>query len=301
MKNKMNYLGAIALIVSAAGCGNDKNQYDASGTFEATEIIVSAEGNGKLMRFAVEEGDKLTAGQEVGYIDTVQLYLSKLQLAANANAVRSRRPDIAKQVAATREQIAATQREKRRTENLLKQNAATQKQLDDIDSQLAVYQRQLAAQLSTLENNSLGVTEESSGVEIQIAQTEDLLCKSHIASPATGTVLAKYAEQGEFTQQGKPLFKIADMDRVYLRAYVTSGQLSQLKLGQQVQVFSDYGADGQKQYPGTVTWIADQAEFTPKTIQTKDERANLVYAVKVAVKNDGLLKIGMYGEVKFTE
>lgn len=301
MKKKMKHLGAIALVIVAAGCGNDKNKYDASGTFEATEIIVSAEGNGKLMQFSAEEGEKLKAGQEVGCIDTTQLYLNKLQLAANKKAVGSRRPDITKQVAATREQIAAAQREKLRTENLLKLNAATRKQLDDIESQLAIYQKQLAAQLSTLENSSLGVTEESSGVEVQIAQIEDLLRKSRITSPVEGTVLAKYAEQGEFVTQGKPLFKVADMDRVYLRAYVTSGQLSQLKLGQQVQVYSDYGTDGQKQYPGTVTWISGQAEFTPKTIQTKDERANLVYAVKVAVQNDGLIKIGMYGELKFTE
>lgn len=300
MKN-FNYMLGAAFLITLAACGDSKGKYDASGTFEATEVIVSAEGNGKLMQFEVEEGQKLAAGTEVGYIDTAQLYLNKLQLAANRKAVQTRRPDIAKQVAATREQITATKREKKRIENLLKLNAANQKQLDDIDSQLLVYEKQLAAQLSSLENSSQGVSEESSGVEVQIAQVEDLLRKSHISSPVSGTVLAKYAEQGEFTTQGKPLFKVADLDQVYLRAYITSDQLTQLKLGQTVQVFSDFGKDGQKQYPGTITWISDKAEFTPKTIQTKDERANLVYAIKVAVKNDGLLKIGMYGELQITK
>ena len=221
-----------------------------------------------------------------------------MQLLTSVKSVQSRRSDIAKQIAATKEQIAKAEKEKKRNENLLKSNAATQKQVDDIDSQLAVLQKQLAAQISTLQNSNQSVTEESSAMEIQVAQVEDQLQKSHIISPINGTVLSKYAEAGELATQGKPLFKIADIENMYLRAYIIADQLTQMKLGQEVKVFADYGEDGKREYTGKVTWISDKAEFTPKTIQTRDERANLVYAVKIAVKNDGYLKIGMYGEVK---
>ena len=298
MKTVKNVLFYAIFLSLTAACGNGNGDYDASGTFESTEIIVSAEANGKIMRFNVEEGDLLKDGQEVGYIDTVQLYLKKMQLLTSVKSVQSRRSDIAKQIAATKEQIAKAEKEKKRNENLLKSNAATQKQVDDIDSQLAVLQKQLAAQISTLQNSNQSVTEESSAMEIQVAQVEDQLQKSHIISPINGTVLSKYAEAGELATQGKPLFKIADSENMYLRAYIIADQLTQMKLGQEVKVFADYGEDGKREYTGKVTWISDKAEFTPKTIQTRDERANLVYAVKIAVKNDGYLKIGMYGEVK---
>ncbi|RGN48649.1 MULTISPECIES: HlyD family secretion protein [unclassified Bacteroides] len=298
MKTVKNVLFYAIFLSLTAACGNGNGDYDASGTFESTEIIVSAEANGKIMRFNVEEGDLLKDGQEVGYIDTVQLYLKKMQLLTSVKSVQSRRSDIAKQIAATKEQIAKAEKEKKRNENLLKSNAATQKQVDDIDSQLAVLQKQLAAQISTLQNSNQSVTEESSAMEIQVAQVEDQLQKSHIISPINGTVLSKYAEAGELATQGKPLFKIADIENMYLRAYIIADQLTQMKLGQEVKVFADYGEDGKREYTGKVTWISDKAEFTPKTIQTRDERANLVYAVKIAVKNDGYLKIGMYGEVK---
>lgn len=298
MKTVKNVLFYAIFLSLTAACGNGNGDYDASGTFESTEIIVSAEANGKIMRFNVEEGDLLKDGQEVGYIDTVQLYLKKMQLLTSVKSVQSRRSDIAKQIAATKEQIAKAEKEKKRNENLLKSNAATQKQVDDIDSQLAVLQKQLAAQISTLQNGNQSVTEESSAMEIQVAQVEDQLQKSHIISPINGTVLSKYAEAGELATQGKPLFKIADIENMYLRAYIIADQLTQMKLGQEVKVFADYGEDGKREYTGKVTWISDKAEFTPKTIQTRDERANLVYAVKIAVKNDGYLKIGMYGEVK---
>ena len=206
-----------------------------------------------------------------------------------------------KQIAATQQQIATQQREKRRVENLLKADAANTKQLDDIDAQIAVLEKQLAAQLSTLENSNRGVNEESSAIEIQVAQIEDQLAKCRIVNPIDGTVLVKYAETGEVTAQGKPLFKIADVDRMELRAYITSGQLTGLKLGDRVRVFADSGDKGSREYDGEVIWISDKAEFTPKTIQTRDERANLVYPVKIAVHNDGLLKIGMYADVKFSE
>lgn len=288
--------GATLLALSA--CGNGNSDYDASGTFEATEVIVSAEANGKIMQFDLEEGQLLEANKEIGYIDTVQLYLKKIQLAANVKSVQSRQSDVPKQIAATKEQIAKAEKERKRNENLLKSNASTQKQLDDIDSQIIVLQKQLAAQISTLQNSNNSVTEESSAIEIQVAQIEDQLQKSHISSPINGTVLSKYAELGELANQGKPLFKVADINNMFLRAYIIADQLTQMKLGQDVKIYADFGKDGKREYPGKIVWISDKAEFTPKTIQTRDERANLVYAVKIAVKNDGYLKIGMYGEVK---
>ena len=234
-------------------------------------------------------------------MDTVQLYLKKLQLEASIKSVKEQRPDILKQVAATKEQISAAGRERNRVANLLKVGAANQKQLDDAEDQLEVLRKQLVAQNSTLSNSHQSLTWQSSSVGIQVAQVEDQLKKCHITSPITGTALAKYAEAGELTAMGTPLFKVADTEQMYLRAYITSEQLSQVKLGQKVTVFSDYGTDEHKQYPGVVTWISDTSEFTPKTILTKNERANLVYAVKIAVHNDGLLKIGMYGGVEFNK
>lgn len=292
------YLFALATLVGLSAC-RTSGEYDATGTFEATEIIVSAEANGKLFFLDAEEGTRLTRGAEVGLIDTVQLYLKKLQLLASMKSVEKQRPDIQKQIAATREQIATAERERARVENLLKANAANQKQLDDWDSQLSVLQRQLDAQVSSLQNSTASLNEQSSSVAIQVAQVEDQLRKCHILAPISGTVLSKYAEPGELATTGKPLFKIADVGNMYLRAYITSAQLSTVKLGDEVKVFADFGGENRKEYTGTVTWIAEEAEFTPKTILTKDERANQVYAVKIAVRNEGTIKIGMYGEVKF--
>ncbi|MBD9092209.1 MAG: HlyD family efflux transporter periplasmic adaptor subunit [Bacteroides oleiciplenus] len=300
MKSK-NLLRLCSLLALFSACGNGTPKYDATGTFETTEVLVSAEASGKLLYFNIEEGTVLKAGQEVGVVDTVQLYLKKLQLEANIKSVEEQRPDILKQVAATKEQITAAERERNRVANLLKVGAANQKQLDDADDQLEVLRKQLVAQNSTLSNSHQSLTWQSSSVGIQVAQVEDQLKKCYITSPITGTVLAKYAEAGELTAVGTPLFKIADTQQMYLRAYITSEQLSQVKLGQKVTVFSDYGTDEHKQYPGVVTWISDTSEFTPKTILTKNERANLVYAVKIAVKNEGYLKIGMYGGVGFSD
>ena len=278
-------------------CSSGTPEYDATGTFEATDVVVSAEASGKILGLDVEEGTVLKAGQEAGIIDTVQLYLKKLQLEAGVKSVEGQRPDILKQVAATKEQIVQAQRERDRVANLLRVGAANQKQLDDAESLLKVLRKQLAAQNSTLQNSDQSLTWQSSSVGIQVAQVEDQLKKCHIVAPLTGTVLAKYAEAGELAAPGTPLFKIADMEQIYLRAYITSEQLSEVKLGQKVTVYADYGKDVRTAYPGVVTWISDSSEFTPKTILTKDERANLVDAVKVAVKNDGMLKIGMYGGV----
>ena len=300
MKSR-NLLGLCSLLALFSACGNGAPKYDATGTFETTEVLVSAEASGRLLYFDIEEGMLLKAGEEVGVVDTVQLYLKKLQLEASIKSVEEQRPDILKQVAATKEQISAAGRERNRVANLLKVGAANQKQLDDAEDLLEVLRKQLVAQNSTLSNSHQSLTWQSSSVGIQVAQVEDQLKKCHIISPLTGTVLAKYAEAGELAAPGTPLFKIADMEQIYLRAYITSEQLSEVQLGQKVTVYSDYGKDVRKEYPGIVIWISDSSEFTPKTILTKDERANLVYAIKVAVKNDGMLKIGMYGGVDFND
>ena len=293
---KIGMWGITLMMLSA--CGNGTPDYDATGTFEATEVIVSAEAAGKLLRLEVEEGTKLKAGEEIGLVDTVQLYLKKLQLEASMKSVEIQRPDLAKQIAATKQQIVTAERERKRVENLLAAGAANQKQLDDWDAQVKLLERQLVAQESSLRNSTNSLTEQGNSVAIQVAQVEDQLVKCHVQSPIAGIVLAKYAEAGELAAIGKPLFKVGEVDRMYLRAYITSEQLSKVKLGDQVTVYADYGNSEQKAYPGEVTWISDRSEFTPKTILTKNERANLVYAVKIAVKNDGALKIGMYGGVK---
>lgn len=284
------------LLLSA--CGSNNNGYDATGTFEATEVTVSAEASGKLLRFDVEEGGVLQAGTQVGVIDTVQLSLMKRQQEASMRSVKSQLPESDKQVAAIKQQIATAEREKHRIENLLKAGAANEKQRDDIDAQIALYNKQLNAQLSSLGISARSLTEQSSALDIQVARLLDLLMKCYITAPITGTVLAKYMEAGELASAGKPLFKMADTENLFLRAYITSGQLSGVKVGDRVTVIADYGADKRTEYPGVITWISDRSEFTPKTILTKDERANLVYAMKIAVKNDGYLKTGMYGGVK---
>lgn len=286
---------ALPLLTAACGRSGD---FDATGTFEATEVVVSAEAAGRILRFDAEEGDVLEAGRQVGAIDTVQLYLQKLQLERQRASVVSNRPDIAKQAASLREQIAKQQTERRRVENLLRDGAATTKQLDDIDAQIKVLNGQLEAQLSTLRNNAASIDENSSSIDLQIARIEDQLAKCRIASPVAGTVLAKYSEAGELASVGRPLMKVADLDRIYLRAYFTSDQLAGLKLGQEVTVTADFGGNSRIDYPGRIVWIASESEFTPKTIQTRDSRANLVYAAKIAVENDGRLKIGLYGEVR---
>lgn len=280
-------------------CGKSKSDADAFGTFEATEVIVSAEATGKILSFNVEEGQVLAANQLLGAIDSTQLYLRKQQIASSKKALLSRRPDIKKQIAAVEQQIATAKTEHKRFENLVKANAANQKQLDDINAQIALLEKQLDAQKTTLVTGNQGINNDSEGISLQVSQLDDQLKKCNITSPIAGTVLVKYAEMGEVAAPGKALFKIADTDNMILRAYVTADQLTKLKIGQKVKVTTDFGKDDTKEYTGTLTWISSKSEFTPKTIQTRDERANLVYAVKINVKNNGLLKIGMYGEVSF--
>lgn len=296
-----NLIGICSFLTIITACEGGTTKYDATGTFETTEVVVSAEASGKLLYFNVDEGTQLKMGEEVGVVDTLQLYLKKMQLQASAKSVEQQRPDILKQVAAIKEQIATAEKDRNRMRNLVKVGAANQKQLDDAEMHLGVLRKELAAQGSSLNNSRQSLTWQSSSVGIQVAQVEDQLNKCHVTSPLTGTVLAKYAEAGEFTTPGKPLFKVADVNNMYLRAYITSEQLSHVKLGQKVTVYADYGNENRKSYPGVVSWISDSSEFTPKTILTNDERANLVYAVKILVKNDGLLKIGMYGGVQLKE
>lgn len=297
-----NYMKQIYLIIfialAVAGCGNKAN-YDATGTFEATEIIVSSEASGKILNLNVEEGDKLAENEKVGVIDSLQLYLEKLQLLKNVNSVSANKPDIKIQISALQEQIKKQKYERNRIVNLLKMNAATTKQLDDIESAITVLEKQLSAMESTLGKNSLSINAQSSSIEIQIAQIEDKLNKCSIVSPVKGTVLAKYMEAGELAVNGSQLFKIADIENIYLRAYITSGQLSKIKIGDKVDVTAIFGGDKNKKYSGIITWISDKSEFTPKNIQTNDDRESIVYAIKIGVKNDGYIKIGMYGEVLF--
>ncbi len=287
--------------VIVAGCASDKIKYDASGTFEAVETIVSAEATGIIKKFTVEEGQDLKANEIVGYIDSVQLYLKKKQLEAQIGAVLSKKPNIATQIASLQEQLKQAQREQQRITNLLKADAATQKQLDDANAQVEIIKKQIAGQESALGITSKSLNEESTPLTIQIAQLNDQLAKSKIVNEVNGTVLTKYAEANEMTTSGKPLYKIADLSQITLRAYITGDQLPSIKIGQHVMVLIDSAENSYKEYPGEIQWISNKAEFTPKTIQTKDERANLVYAVKIRVKNDGLIKIGMYGEVRLSE
>ena len=287
----------LAAILTA--CGSKNGNYDASGVFETTEVIVSAKGNGEIMQLDVEEGQDLTPKVALGYIDTVQLALKRAQLLANRSATDSRVLNENRQLATIRQQIAIQQREHKRFEELVKTNAATQKQLDDINYQIQVLEKQLAATAEQISSSNSSLSSQSNGIEAQLAQLEDQIENSVIMSPIKGTVLTKYAEPGEYAAPGRALFKVANVEDMKLRAYITADQLTGLKIGQKVKVYADQGKDDRKEYDGTVTWISDKAEFTPKTIQTRDERANLVYAVKVSVKNDGMIKKGMYGEVKF--
>ena len=336
---KVFLLASLAFIM--ASCGEDKKDYDATGTFEATEVTVSAESSGQLISFNVAEGQLLEGGITVGRIDSRQLTLKRAQLAtsndqlvathgqldankrqldANRQATASKQLDLKKQVASIRQQIANQQRERQRFSELLRDGAVPRKQVDDIDYQIQVLQKQLAAteeqiasqnaalaeqnkgiaaQIDGINSQQAGVSAQQAGVRAQQAQLDDQIAHTFVKSPLSGTVLEKYAEQGEFVSIGKPLFKIADTKRMFIRAYITSEQLKDMRLGQKVKVMADYGNGQKKQYNGVVTWISSRSEFTPKTIVTDNERADLVYAVKIQFPNDGYVKIGMYGEVKF--
>ena len=289
----------LAGIVMLTACGKGEKEYDATGTFEATETTVSAEQNGVLLSFSLNEGDEVAAGHEVGLIDTTQIWLKIQQAGATKAVYQSQKPNVEKQIAATRQQLATAKREQQRYSELVGDGAAPRKMLDDATSQVQVLQRQLDALQSSLATQTQALDKQIVATDVQVSQLVDQLQKCHIEAPLKGVVLEKYVERGEFVGTGKPLFKIADTEQMFIRAYVTSVQLQSIKVGQQVKVFADYGAGQKKEYSGTVSWISSRSEFTPKTILTDDERADLVYAVKIRIQNDGFVKIGMYGEVKF--
>lgn len=294
---KLGYAFLITSLV-LSGCGNSDNDFDVTGNFEADEVIVSSEASGKLLKLDIREGAELKPDQSVGLVDTTQLYLKKKQLQYSIQAVLAKKPNMQVQLASLREQIETARREKKRVENLYASDAATKKQVDDMTSQLDVLQRQYDAMQSSLAVTTQSLQSETLPLRAQLEQVEDQIKKSVIINPVGGTVLTQYAMQDEITNAGKALYKIANLENIILRAYISGSQLSSVKIGQTVQVLVDAPEGGYKEYTGTVTWVSDKAEFTPKTIQTKEERANLVYAVKITVKNDGYLKIGMYGEVR---
>lgn len=280
------------------GCGDIDDDFDACGQIEAVDVIVSAESNGKIISLDVPEGSVLEQGECVGAIDSMQIYLQKMELADRKRNAASRIVDIDKQLAPQKSRLENLTVDKERYENLLAKDAGTKKQVDDIEFQIAVSKGEIEAQEQTYKNNNSGVESELAMYDVQIAQKEDMLRKCRIVSPVAGTVLTRYVEEGETVTSGKPIFRIADMNDVYVRAYFSTSQLASLKTGSKVKVYPDDGSDRLKEYEGTVTWISEQAEFTPKNIQTRDDRADLVYAAKISVANDGYLKLGMYAYVK---
>ena len=308
---KSSILIATTFMLSAIACNNNKRTFDASGTFEVDEIVVSSEVPGKILSLTVNEGDTISQGKVVGEIDSTNLILQKQQVQATIHSLSEKEASVTPQVDLLQKQLAVQEsqlqnllHEKTRFENLLKQDAATGKQVDDISAQIDVAQKQIAVtrqQIDVQRNNvstqNRSIMSERSPLEKQIDQLNNQIDKTDIVNPVSGTVSTKYAETGELTSAGKALYEIADLSEMILRAYISGSQLSQVKLGQTVKVLVDNGTNAYKEMSGIVTWVSDKAEFTPKTIQTKDERANLVYAIKIRVKNDGYLKIGMYGEV----
>lgn len=297
MKTEIVLMTVVSALVFAS-CGNKDADYDASGVFETTEVIVSSRGTGEIVSLNVEEGQTVAANQPLGELDMTQLVLKKQQLNAGKDAATSRRLNTATQVAALRQQIANLKQEEARFMALLNDGAATQKQVDDIGYQIATLQRQLSAANEQVSTANQSIDGQSAGFDAQIGQIDDMMQQAVITSPINGIILSKYAETGEFAVPGRALFKVADVSDMKLRAYITADQLTGLKIGQKVKVYADQGENGRKEYDGTVSWISSEAEFTPKTIQTRDERSNLVYAIKIAVHNDGLIKRGMYGDVK---
>jgi HlyD family secretion protein len=309
---KYHFLPVVLSLVLTTSCQTTID-YDASGNFEADEVIVSAQQNGQLLSFQINEGDVLPAGTVVGSIDVILPSLQKQQTEATIEALKKKTSSPAPQTELIKKQLAVQQarkeqllREKLRTENLVKADAATQKQLDDIiatleqiDREMAATHQQIQLTLSSNATQTRSILSETGPLEISAKQFQEQINRGQIVNPIAGTVLTKYALKGEVTAVGKPLYKIANTDTLTLRAYLTSDKLLEIKLGQQVAVRIDQGEKAYKNYPGVVTWISAKSEFTPKTIQTKKERANLVYAIKVRVKNDGYLKIGMYGEIMF--
>lgn len=291
-------LPATAVVFACLSACNKAPEYEATGIFEATTVTISAETSGKILEFSVEEGDSVSLGQKIALVDTAMLTLRIHQVQSQRQSAENSSPDISAQTAALRAQIAHSESELRRQEQLLADGATTRQQYDNARSMVSTLQGQLRALLSTLDKNRTSISDNAGALGYQKDQIEEEIARCHISSPISGTLLVKYAEAGEYAIPGKPLAELADMNNVYLRAYFTASQLADIKLGQKVTVIADFGGDRQFEYPGTIKWIAEESEFTPKSIQTRDSRANLVYAVKIAVRNDGRIKLGQYGEVR---
>ena len=298
-KSYFKAIGLASTLLVAISCAEQVSTNDAYGNFEAVEILVSSQANGEIMQFIVQEGEKFKEGQQLGYIDTMQLHLQKQQLNESIKAIKAKLPNIDTQMGVLDEKLVKMEFEKKRIERLVKSQATNTKQLDDVNAEIAIIKKQIIASTASLKTQQKGLLAEVSPIIARIDILDDLISKSIIRQPVSGTVLTRYAHKGELTVQGKPLFKIADIDTLICRAYITQPQLSDIKIGQEVTVFVDSSKSGSKDYTGIITWVASKAEFTPKVIQTKDERANLVYAIKIKVANDGYLKIGMPAEVKF--
>lgn len=292
---KIYSLAIASLMLSSCSPSPD---YDATGIFDATTVTVSAETSGKILSMSISEGDSVRKGQTIAVIDTAMLVLQQKQIESQRQSAESVSPDIAAQAASLRSQIEHQQNECGRFARLLADGATTQKQYDDAQAQLKVLKDQLGALLSTLGKNRSSISDNAVAIQYQFEQIEEQLAKSVVNAPISGIVLIKYAEPGEFATPGRPLCKLANLNDIYLRSYFTVSQLADIRIGQKVTVIADFGGDEHYEYPGTITWIAQESEFTPKSIQTQDSRANLVYAVKIAVKNDGRLKLGQYGEVR---
>ncbi len=292
MKITKNIFVLLIAAVVFISCNSNSDLADGYGNFEAIETIISAESNGKLLQFNIEEGQTLKKNALVGYIDTIQLALKKEQLIASKNVISSKSKGVLSQIKVLKSQLKTATVSKKRIENLIAANAGTQKQLDDIDGKIDMINNQIIS----VETQNAPIVNELKSIDVQVKQIEDQINKSILKNPVNGTVLVKYTEPNEVTAFGKPLYKIADLSTILLRVYVSETQLADIKIGQEVTVKIDSGND-MKNYNGIITWIASEAEFTPKIIQTKEERVNLVYAVKINVKNDGSLKIGMPAEM----
>jgi HlyD family secretion protein len=296
MKKIIFYLSMVLFI---AACSNDDNKSDAFGNFEADEIILSAESMGEIMNIKVNEGDEVVKEESLALIDTTQLHLQKQRILASMQAVSAKKRNVKVQIDVLEKKKANLLREKRRLENMFKDGAATQKQLDDVNGQLEVLESSIIATKTGLNTANSGLMSELKPLRAQLKSIEDKIEKCQVKAPINGTVLVKYIMNGEFAVPGKPLFKVADMDNIYLRAYISGAQLADAKLGSEVKVLVDKGQDDFYEYSGKITWVSPKAEFTPKIVQTKEQRVNMVYAVKVLVKNDGKIKIGMPGEFRF--
>lgn len=290
-------IAAAAVLLTTVACHEREREFDACGQVDATEVVVSAENSGKIMWLNVDEGDRLEKGELVGYLDTVPTFLQKRELEERKEGAKTKVVDIERQLRAQYANLENLKTDYERYRTLLSKDAGTQKQVDDLAAQIKIAESDIAAQRQTYEKNNGNIRKEMDVYDVQVAQKADLLKKCYVTSPINGTVLTKYAEEGETVTSGKSLFKIANLDDVFVRAYFSTKQLSDIKLGDKVKVVAEDGTDNPRTYEGVICWISDEAEFTPKNIQTKDEQADLVYATKVAVKNDGFLRIGMYAYV----